>query len=308
MSFPKGQVSYYPNGTSQDLFNVPDNNGGFGVFDSPMCFYQWIPQTASDDLIASAQTCPTTDGYLTLNYNTYSTGNSFHTTENPTANSFQLDCPRIIEITLDSEPSSAVTFLITGYDKRYVEYQTEVTIGTSATSASTNVGFYGIISIEVSSGSEDADIVVVGTNSYITLPYFSCLNQNFVIQMTYNGSQISPYTYLTAASNWRTTQPGLTTSDCKGVIQLPSAPNASKLFTILYWVYGEDAELQAALQAGDTSAYQLIGEPNPPSTTSPYPADTPPPLLVQADSTGLQAGIADLAIYDQLLNIGRIVV
>src|ERR1700740_2629292 len=278
MSFQKGQSTYFQNGTSQDIFDVA-SNGGKGVYDSPFCFYQWVPATADDELIATVQSCPQTDGLLDLNYNAVMSANT-------KINAVQLDCTRLVYITLDSEPDDPLTLLITGYDRRFIEYQAEVTIGTSSISGSTNSGFYGITSIEVSSNVGDYSAgISVGTNNYITLPYFSCGSANFVIQMTYNSASISPYTYLTAAANWRTTEPLLTSNDCKGAIQLPSSPNGLKLFTILYWVYGEDADLQRRLQSGDTSAYELIGEPNPASTTVPYPADIPPPLLVQADST-----------------------
>jgi hypothetical protein len=237
---------------------------------------------------------PTINSYLTLNPENTSTNIQGQTV-------VVLDCLRNIIINSTAEQTSNQTFIINGYDEENVAVQDQIVIQASYDNIYTVKGFASILSVQIiSSGS--VGTFTVGTSNGISLPSHLCLSTQQIISVNYNNQPLTPLSSADPNSatevgffnnNWRIQAPSMFSYDARGIFILYTNPNGASVFSVLYWVYGADSKLQNALAANDYTAYNLIGYPSPgpyptPPAVSPRPANTPPPLLVAGDETGIQ--------------------
>lgn len=294
-------TTYQQGGISQDLFNVSFNEST-GVYTPPLCAYEIVPQSFNVEYVALRQS---------FHVNVPFTLNPDYRVKNPGSGQdfIPFNCPMCIFVQLDNNGQEGLTFLITGEDLSHNSIQTHFVMESGSISGMNKVAFSRIISIEVTNAATYEGEISVGTSNTIGLPYFSCLKEAHLIAMTWDGESIMDVanTFL-PASNWRVTPPSYTSTDCRGLVMLPSDPDGETLFTVLYYVYGADSRLQTDLYNNNYSAYKLIGAPDQGPYDNPYPADTPPPYLVKEDATGIQFSSlipSQFQIYNTLMNIGR---
>jgi hypothetical protein len=291
--FVRQQCTQITNGISSDLFNV-NNSLGVGVYSSPLSYYSVIPQSFNENFVTTYIASPPKNTFLPLNQENVQTNAQGQKV-------VVLDCLRNLQIYAGGEQASNQTFLVTGYDDNGIAVQEAITMQADYYETYGYKGFKSIVSVEVvTSGCEGS--ITVGTNNGIALPTHLCLSAQHIISVSYNNVPLTlvSNTYPTSASevgffsnNWRTTEPSATTVDAKGLFVLYQSPNGTGVFSVLYYQYGSDSQLQAQLANNDYSAYTMIGYPSP----GPYPdpsnpplrlPNTQPPLLVAADETGIQ--------------------
>lgn len=180
----------------------------------------------------------------------------------------KLDCERGVSVTFASASTQDTTFIFTGYDYRGVAIQFSQPLGSGVT-GTINVGTPMSIITSITATANPGVNVSFGnaassggTGSWIGLPY-ACRLLGYVVAANWNGI---PFTVSSAnsylADPWRanppTSLPDGTSDIARGIVELPSVSDGSKVLTLTYFVEGSDKELDGQLSVRNQSALNLL--------------------------------------------------